>query len=489
MLTLLLILLPVVSGMLIWFAPEKTAKSFALVSALASLALTVFLYFQFDPAGGTQFALDVPWIDMLGIRFHIGTDGISLLMIVLSNLLSPLIILSSFKDNYKNPRLFFCFFLIMQGAMNGVFVSLDMFLYYIFWEMALVPGYFLVLWWGRGDTRKITFKFFIYTLFGSLFMLVAILWLSLRSASPSSDISSVYGLEIPANIQLYIFLAFMLAYAIKIPVFPFHTWQPDTYTFAPSPATMLLSGVMLKMGLYSIIRWVLPVIPDAVDMYGRYIMLLAAFGVFYASAIAWVQKDLKRLFAYSSIAHVGLITAGLLTATTIGIQGGLVQMLAHGINVVGLFYVCQILFRKYDDHSIETLGGIRLKAPLFAGLYLVIMLASVALPLTNAFPGEFMLLSAVYQLNGWLCLLAGSGVILGAVYMFTSYQKVMLGETNSKTNGFTEIDRQDKWVLIPIVILIFVFGLFPQLITDITGPSVAEIVNQYQSKVNSLIVK
>lgn len=489
MFTLLLILLPIVAGLALLVLPQKQAKQMALIAAIATLGLTVVTYLQFDANAGMQFVIDYPWIDMLGIRFHIGMDGISMLMIILSNILAPLIIVSSFKDDYANPRWFYALLLIMQGAMNGVFVSMDMFLYYIFWELALIPAYFLVMSWGRGEAAKITFKFFIYTLFGSLFMLIAIIWLGGQGASNSTDINNIYALAIPVETQVYIFLAFMLAYAIKIPVFPFHTWQPDTYTFSPSPATMLLGGVMLKMGLYSIIRWIIPVVPDAVNEYGKYVMIFAAVGVFYASAIAWVQKDLKRLFAYSSIAHVGLITAGIFTVTEMGLQGAMTQMLAHGVNVVGLFYVCQILYRHYQSHDIATMGGLRLKAPLFAGLFLVVMLASVALPLTNAFPGEFMLLNAVYAFNPWICLFAGSGVILGAVYMFTSYQKVMLGELNTKANTFPEVDSIDKWVLIPIVMLIFIFGIYPQFITGLTEHSVQEIINIYNTKISGSILK
>ncbi len=488
MLTLLLIFIPILSAALLFLFPQSLVKSFSVCASFVSLAITGIALAQFDTSGSYQFVIDLPWIDMLGIHFHIGMDGVSLVMILLSNLLMPFILLSAEKNTYHNNRLFFAFMLIMQGAMNGVFVSLDMFLYYIFWELALVPGYFLVLWWGSGDARKITFKFFIYTLFGSLFMLVAIIWISWQNATPSSDIDEVYNLQISDQTQLYIFLAFALAYAIKIPIFPFHTWQPDTYTSAPTPVTMLLSGIMLKMGLYSIIRWVIPVVPFAVHEYGNYLMVIASLGIFYVSAIAWVQKDLKRLFAYSSIAHVGLIAAGLFTATQIGLQGGLLQMLAHGVNVVGLFYIAQILFRKFGDNQIDGLGGIRLQAPLFAGLYLVILLGSVALPLTNSFPGEFMLLSSIFNVNGWLCLLAGSGVILGAVYMLSSYKSVVLGDLNSKTNSFTELNGNDKMVLIPIVILIFVFGLFPNLINNLTEHSVIEILNQYQSQITDTAI-
>jgi NADH-quinone oxidoreductase subunit M len=233
---------------------------------------------------------------------------------------------------------------------------------------------------------------------------------------------------------------------------------------------------------------VLPVVPIAVEDYGIYIIILAVAGVLYASCIAWVQSDLKRLFAYSSIAHVGLIAAGIFTVTEQGLQGAMVQMVAHGINVVGLFYVCQVLFRKFGNHNIDALGGLRLKAPVFAGLYLTVALASVALPLTNAFPGEFMLLSSVFTINGWLCLLGGSGVVLGAVYMFNSYRRVMLGEANEKVNVFSEISALDKWVLIPVVLLIFILGINPGIITSITDYAVNQIIDTYNSDIIDLSI-
>ncbi|MBC8047626.1 MAG: NADH-quinone oxidoreductase subunit M [Fimbriimonadaceae bacterium] len=484
--SLLAILIPIVSAVILFVLPKANAKQFALISAIISLGVTIASYFVFDINGGEQFSINVPWIEMLGIQFHIGMDGISLLMVFLCNLLMPFIILSAFKDEYSNTKVFYALMLVMQGAMNGVFVAMDMFLYYIFWELALIPAYFLVLRWGTGEARKITIKFFIYTLFGSLFMLVGIIWMAYYGTNGSTDISAIYNLVIDERTQMFLFFAFMLAYAIKIPVFPFHTWQPDTYTSAPAPVTMMLSGIMLKMGLYSIIRWVLPVMPDAVNEYGIYVIILATIGVLYASSIAWVQKDLKRLFAYASLAHVGIIAAGLLTATAIGIQGGLLQMVAHGIYAVGLFYICQIIYRQQQNHVIDKLGGIRLKAPLFAGMYLVILLASVSLPLTNAFPGEFMLLSSIYTFNPWICLFAGSGVILGAMYMLSSYQKVMLGETTGSTNHFHELNFYDKVVLIPIVILIFIFGLFPNSINDLTAPAVDAIINQMQSHTEAI---
>lgn len=432
MLTLLFILFPIVSGLALLALPKQYAKQVLLASALISLALTVYAVFDFTGAMSASYSMDNIWVEGLGVHFHIAMDGISLLMLLLSNLLMPFIGTTANGDQYERPALFYALMLIMQGAMNGVFVAMDMFLYYIFWELALIPAYILVLWWGKGETRRITFKFFLYTLFGSLFMLVAIIWLSWSGGNTSSDVHAIYNMSLSNSAQNYIFFAFMLAYAIKIPIFPMHTWQPDTYTTAPAPATMLLGGVMLKMGSYSIIRWVIPVVPHAVEEYGLMIAVFASVGVLYASLIAWTQRDLKRMFAWSSIAHVGLITAGLFTVSEIGLQGGLIQMLAHGINLIGLFYIAQILMRRYGNNSTEGLGGIRSIAPVFAGLYLVVLLASVALPLTNAFPGEWMLLNAIFSYHGWLTVLAGSGVIIGAVYMLQSYQRIMLENRMAK---------------------------------------------------------
>ena len=489
MLTLFLILIPFLTGTALFFIPDKAAKKLAITSSMVSLVIGILAIMNFDTSAGVQFRMNFAWIEVLGSRFHVGMDGISLAMVLLSNILSILILLSTLKDTYSNSSRFYAFMLIMQGAMNGVFVAQDLFLYYIFWELSLIPAYFLVLWWGKGEVVAITFKFFLYTLLGSLFMLGGIIWLSFQNGLPSTDMETIYALSIPHETQLYIFLAFMIAYAVKIPIFPFHTWQPDTYTIAPSPVTMFLAGIMLKMGLYSIIRWVIPVVPFAVYAYGKYVMILACIGIFYASAIALAQKDLKRLFAYSSIAHVGLITAGIFSTSQIGLSGAIIQMIAHGVNAVGLFYICQILFRINSTHEIDRFGGLRLTSPLFSGLYLVILMASIALPLTISFPGEFMLLNAIYATNSWLALLAGSGVILGAVYMLLSYQKVMLGEVKNYSATFSDIDLMDKLVFIPLIILVFAIGIYPQVIINLTQTPVNQIINLYQSEINTFLNK
>ena len=314
---LLLILFPLVVAIATLFAKEN-ARRVALLGALIEFGLSVVMLIQFNPNGGRQFMMDYWWIQNLGISFKIGVDGISMLLVLLTTFLTPIIILSSFSHQYKNPSLFYSLILLMQMALVGVFVALDGFLFYVFWELALIPIYLICLIWGGRDRVRITLKFFIYTLLGSLFMLVALIYLYLQTpGSHSFDINALYGLHLSDVEQRWIFWAFFAAFAIKMPLFPFHTWQPDTYTDSPTPGTMLLSGIMLKMGVYGLLRWLLPVVPQGVHDYGMLAITLSIIGIVYASCIALVQKDFKRLIAYSSIAHVGLMAAGIFTALTL----------------------------------------------------------------------------------------------------------------------------------------------------------------------------
>jgi NADH-quinone oxidoreductase subunit M len=476
MLTTFLLFVPILGGFLLTlFQGTKTTRWQALILSVFAAALSVYMAAGLASSAEPQYTINVPWLSALGVNFHIGVDGISMVMLLLTNVLSPLIFLATFKQKIEHQGLFYGLMLMMQGAMSGVFVALDLFLYYIFWELALIPAYFLVLLWGSGaNHRQTALKFFIYTLVGSLLMLVAIIFLSQQWSPASFDISNVYQVKLSPGAETFVLFAFMLAYAIKIPVFPFHTWQPDTYTQAPTAGTMLLSGIMLKMGLYSIIRWVLPVAPNALAQHAGWMIWLMVIGIAYASIIAIQQKDLKRLFAYSSIAHVGLIAAGILTRSPEGLMGSMLQMFAHGINAIGLFYVCAILSERTQTNEISALGGIRNIAPWFATTYFVVLLGSVALPLTNGFPGEFMLLSSLAKQNWLWALVAGSGVILGAVYMFKSYQAVMLGET--RVSAFQDLDTWDKLVLIPIVIAIVLLGLWPNLIGQLAIPSINNLL-------------
>jgi NADH-quinone oxidoreductase subunit M len=333
--------------------------------------------------------------------------------------------------------------------------------------------------WGGENRAKITFKFFVYTLAGSLLMLLGLIFLYQHTAGPHTfDIDELYlaGKSLNASEQGFVFLAMFMAFAIKMPIFPFHTWQPDTYTTAPTQGTMLLSGIMLKMGTYGLIRWLLPVVPLGLQQWGHLAILLSVIGIVYASCIAIVQKDFKRLIAYSSIAHVGLISAGILAANVQGVQGAMIQMLSHGVNVVGLFFIVDIIQQRTQTREIATLGGIRTVNPQFAVLFLIVLLGSVALPLTNGFIGEFLLLNGVYQYSAGFAAFAGLSVILGAVYMLRSYQSIMLGETNAITAGFAPLSGSEKAVLVILCAAIIAFGVYPKPLLDIAEPAVIKLV-------------
>jgi len=480
MLTLVLILFPLVAGLLLLFVKGENAKQIAFVASLIEFGIAVFAYTQvhYDP---TQKSLIFKreWIHAIGVEFFVSMDGISMLMVLLTTLLVPFIILSSFGNKYENPSVFYALILIMQMALIGVFTAMDGFLFYIFWELALIPIWFICLLWGGDDRARITFKFFVYTLLGSLFMLVGLIYLYQHTVNHSFNIVDLYasGRALSPSQQGLVFWAFFLAFAIKMPIFPFHTWQPDTYTTAPTAGTMLLSGIMLKMGTYGVIRWLLPMVPQGVHDWSQAAIVLSVIGIIYASCIAIVQKDFKRLIAYSSIAHVGLISAGIFTMTVQGIQGAVFQMISHGINVVGLFFVAEIILRRTNTRKIADLGGIRNVEPTFAVLFLIILLGSVALPLTNGFIGEFLLINGIYQYDAWIAAFAGLTVILGAVYMLRSYQNVMLGETNGVTASFAPLTFNEKAVLIPIVILIIALGVYPKPLMEIAEPAVQNILS------------
>jgi NADH-quinone oxidoreductase subunit M len=397
-------------------------------------------------------------------------------MLLLTVALTPIIIFSSFGNEYKNAKGFYALILFMAFAMTGTFLAADGLLYYIFWELSLIPIYFIALIWGNGDAeerRKAVVKFFIYTLAGSLFMLIAFIYLYQKAHS--FLLEDLYKLDLSATEQLWIFLAFFLAYAIKIPIIPFHTWQASVYQKAPTVGTMLLSGIMLKMGLYSVIRWQLPIAPLAAKEYMNIFIALGIAGVIYGSIVALRQKDLKKLLAYSSLAHVGLIAAGTYTLTIDGLRGAVLQMIAHGFVVVGLFFAAEIIFRRFETREIDAMGGIRIQSPKFTSIFLILVLASVALPSTFNFVGEFTVLYSLSQINVWFAVLGGTTIILGAYYMLKMFQNVMLGETNSKTFADVSVNEGISFVVI-IAVLIF-FGFYPKPITDLITPSLETILN------------
>jgi NADH-quinone oxidoreductase subunit M len=377
----------------------------------------------------------------------------------------------------------------MQMALVGVFMARDGFLFYTFWELALIPIYFICLLWGGENRAKVTFKFFVYTLAGSLFMLIGLIYLYYQTEGAHSfDIQELYkaGQSLSLVEQSYLFWAFFLAFAIKMPVFPFHTWQPDTYTTAPFQGTMLLSAIMLKMGIYGLIRWLLPMVPLGVAEWGYTAIVLSVIGILYASFIAIVQKDMKRLIAYSSIAHVGLISAGVFTLSKIGIQGAVIQMISHGVVVFGLFYIVEVIHSRTKTNVMSDLGGIRSKAPAFASVFLIILLGSIALPFTSGFVGEFLLINSLVNYKLVIGAVAAVSTILGAVYMLRAFQQSILGEESSKTSTFAELTTQEKIVLYPIAVIVLVIGIYPAPLLALSEPAVDQllmIVSDYLASV------
>jgi NADH-quinone oxidoreductase subunit M len=478
-LTLVLILLPMLASVVLFTLRSNAGRGMALTIALAEWLVSLYAFSQFTINDTVQFIYRGAAFNIPGTTFSVGMDGISLLMVLLTTTLTPLIILSFRDDQFDRSATLFGLVLLMEAALVGVFVALDGFVFYVFWEMALIPIYFICLIWGGEGRGRITLKFFIYTLAGSLLMLVALVYLANTNGGNGFGLEELYaaGRALPAGTQSLIFWALFLAFAIKMPVFPFHTWQPDTYTVAPAQGTMLLSGIMLKMGIYGAIRWLLPIVPAAVQEWGMAAVILSVIGIIYASCIAIVQRDMKRLVAYSSIAHVGLISAGVFTVSLFGIQGAMIQMLSHGIVVFGMFYVVEIISQRTGTRNLAELGGIRNAAPIFTTVFIIIMLGSVALPLTSGFPGEFMLISSVFRYKAIIGAIAGLTIILGAVYMLRSFQRAMSGEAVPITTGFADLSIREKVVLYTVVIIVIGMGVYPAPLLEISEPAVTRLVN------------
>lgn len=478
MMTILLLFFPLVAALLVLLGGSTHAAKVALGLAVVELAITGYALSVFNASGPESFYVFKEWITAPKVSFHLGLDGLSMIMVMLTNFLVPVIILSGFKRTIANASSYFSLILLMQFALIGVFMAMDGLLYYIFWELALIPIYFIALRWGGPNRVRITLKFFIYTLAGSLLMLFGFIMLYWYNPDQSFDIRELYRIYISDTNQSWLFWMFFLAFAIKIPIVPFHTWQADTYREAPTQGTMLLSGIMLKMGTYSLIRWLLPILPMGVAQWGPLAITLCVIGIVYASIIAIKQKNLKNLLAYSSLAHVGLIAGGIFALNIQGLQGGVVQMFAHGVNVVGLFFCADIIYNRTGTLETGELGGIRQLAPQFTTMFMVIVLGSVALPLTNGFIGEFLLLYGVYEYNTWLSAFAGLTIILGAVYMLRMFKNVMLGPGGIRVPEFPDLYWNEKLALGLLVLVIFVMGVYPKPILDMAEPVLQTILNK-----------
>lgn len=474
-----LLSVPLIFSLLLFALKDNIVlnKKIALFSSLFTLVLAIVITMNYlaNPTGFAVFHPDV--FHSLGIDFSLGLDGLSLLLVLLTTFLFPLIIYSGFGCDSKRRNSFYALLLLMEMALIGVFTTTDILLFYIFWELALIPVFFVSILWGGQNAKAITFKFFLYTLVGGLLMLVAILFIYVQTPGQHSfAFSEFYKIALDPHSQKWLFLAFFLAFAIKMPVFPFHTWQPDLYFTAPTQGTMLLAGIMLKMGVYGLLRFVVPLFPAALDDFGRYALLLSVTGIIYASVIAIRQNELKRLIAYSSLAHVGLIAAGVFSGTYTGLEGSMIQMVSHGVNIFGLFFCYEIIVRRSKTGDINSLGGIASQAPVFAAFFMIILFGSISLPLTNGFIGEFLLLLGIFEYSGYLAAIAGLTIILGAVYMLWMYQRTMYGAEREATKNFKDLSVQEIVVLVPVVIVILWIGIYPHLFLQIAEPAAKSLL-------------
>lgn len=479
MLSLILLLIPLCCAALVLVGPKKGSATFATVLSVLNLGFTVWAYTQFTTFGSADFAVDYPWIDWPSIHFRLTTDGISMLMILLTNITMPFILLSSQQRETQGSRTFHALILLAQFALLGVFMADDAVLYYVFWELTLIPAYFILMGWGGANRGPVTIKFFIYTLAGSLFMLLAFIYLYFKSGAmqPLSS-GAMTGIPMNGHQQALVFGAFMLAFAIKLPLIPLHTWQADTYREAPSQGTMILSALMAKMALFSIVRWLLPAVPGAVSQYGSTVMVVALIGTVYAGIIAIQQNDIKRLFAYASLSHIGIMVAGIFSLNAEGMQGAFIQAFAHGINTIGLFVCADILQNRLGTTELGRMGGIRTAAPKFTTVFFIVMFAAVALPFTNSFVAEVVVLYGIFEYNIFLAVLGTLSLVLGAVYMLRMLRRALLGESNAQTASFADLSVSEKLVLYPIVVLIFLFGIWYQPLFKLTEAPVAELLSK-----------
>ncbi|MBI3135200.1 MAG: NADH-quinone oxidoreductase subunit M [Bacteroidetes bacterium] len=480
--TLLLLGIPLLAALILLVAKGSNLKNLALSFSLVEFVVSVYAWFLYrQEPSSSVLSFDAEWIKSIGAHFDVSINALSLLMILLTNFLIPLIILSSYRKGYALSNKFYGFILLMQMALVGVFMANDGFLFYVFWEVALIPIYFICLLWGSEGTARVTLKFFIYTFLGSLFMLVGLLYLYNHTGvdgTKSWNVNELYlaGKSMNVKEQSAVFWSVFVAFAIKMPIVPFHTWQPDTYVTAPTQGTMLLSGIMLKMASFGLLKWLIPAVPLGLEVWGHTALMLCVIGIIYTSIIAIGQKDYKRFIAYASVAHVAVIAAGALSLNQQGIQGSIMLMLAHGVNAVGLFFVVEILIRYAGTSEIPKLGGIRNLNSNFGMHFFIIMLGVVAIPLTNGFIGEFLSLNGLYQYSPVMAGFAGLSIIFGAVYMLRTYQHIMLGEVKDTTLRMGTLEASEKITLAIISLAVLAMGVYPAPLNEIAETAANEIL-------------
>ncbi len=465
-----LILAPAIGAIILSFIPADRTKLLKMVTLGVSLLVFVVslpLYLGFDQSRTAfQFEEKYEWIAAFQATYHLGVDGLSLLMIMLTTFLMPLIFLASWHDIKKSVKGYLISMLLLETGMIGVFASLDLLLFYVFWEAMLIPMYFIIGIWGGARRIYAALKLFIYTMVGSLFMLVAILFIYFYygkvTGTLTFDLVQIRDLLFPENYQIWLFLAFGISFAIKVPMFPFHTWLPDAHVEAPTAGSVILAGVLLKMGTYGFLRFCLPLFPNAAIQLTPLISILALIGIIYGAWVSTVQPDLKKLVAYSSVSHLGFVMLGIFTLTHQGLQGGLLQMVNHGLSTGALFLVVGMIYERRHTRLIADFGGLAKQMPIFTTFFMIVTLSSIGLPGLNGFVGEFLVLIGTFLTNKWYAVIATSGVIFAAVYMLRMFQRVMFGKLDKEENQqLTDLSAREIAVLVPVVVMIILIGVWP----------------------------
>lgn len=490
----LLTFLPILFALIIWFFPgEKWLRHIAVTLGLVEFVLSLYLFKVFNPSEASlQLVEKYTWIDSAGISYFMGLDGISFWLVLLSTFLTPLTILASWTSIEKKMRGFLVSFFLLETTMIGTFLAMDAILFYTFFEASLIPMYFMVGIWGGENRIYATLKFFVYTMFGSVFMLLSIIammfMVEASTGQMSSNLLDFYQLEIPfiagqlLSTQTLLFFGFSLAFAIKVPMFPFHTWLPDAHVQAPTPGSVILAGVMLKMGTYGLVRFSIPLFPEATQYWAWLFIVYAIVGIIYGALVAMVQPDVKKLVAYSSVSHMGYVVLGLFALNSYGVTGGLYQMLNHGISTGALFLLVGMIYERTHSREISSYSGLAGAAPIFTILFLIVTLSSIAVPMTNGFIGEYLILLGAYSKEPVAAYFAVTGVILGAAYMLWMVKRVFFGEVSPmvakyRDKGGLDMNLREIAVMAPLVVLIFWMGLFPNHFLNFSKVSIDHLIN------------
>jgi NADH-quinone oxidoreductase subunit M len=483
--------LPLVGAVILFFVKRENTelmKRFTLVWTILTFVVSLGFVIGFRTADpGFQFYESLPWIPQIGVGYQVGLDGINLLLILLTTGLMPLAVLSSFNAITDRVKEYYIFLLLLEVGMLGVFVSLDLFLFYVFWEVTLVPMYFLIGIWGGKRRVYAAVKFFLYTMAGSLLMLLAILFLGINGGTfslPDLIRNNAWLAQAGPTVEMLLFIGFGIAFAIKVPMWPFHSWLPDAHVEAPTAGSVILAGVLLKMGTYGFLRFNLPLFPNASQSAAPVIAVLAIIGIIYGAIVSFAQTDVKKLVAYSSVSHLGFVMLGIFALNQQGIQGAILQMVNHGISTGALFLLVGFVYERRHTREMAEFGGLWKIVPIYGSIMLIVALSSMGLPGLNGFVGEFTILLGSWAANPWWAVLAALGVILAAIYILSMFQKMFMGESRNEENKhLIDLSRRELWVIVPLVVFIFVIGIFPQPFFQTMTASVNQLLQGMSSVV------